>query len=281
MDISVIIPSRGRTRGLAATLYGMQFLESGKHRVHYGVACDDDDPATITFCAEIQKHMNLSYRAVPRHPTLGEAINKLADLMPAQVYVLINDDVLVLTDKWDDVIAKAVEETPHGVFWWTSKGDANVLFPIITDKWKAACGSLLTSFFPFWYDDLCLCELWVMTTDKDNIFLPIDIIDKPKTVTHRMRELTFWQKVYTASRALRITQAREIAEKLGLPPPQSTEYIAKLMNAHLKTVSDAWIQQIEDNQGDKAEPDEAYKIAKARALALFPNVHELKLPKAA
>lgn len=272
MDITCIVPSRGRVRGLSALLHGMRFLESGKHRVHYAVACDDDDAATMSYCAEIKKHILLGYKAGPRRQTMGDYFNEMALLMPAQVYVLANDDMLVLSDEWDDVIAKAVEETPHGVFWWTSAGKQNVLVPIITEKWRQAQGGLFTSFFPFWYDDLCLAELWVMTTDRDNIILPINIIDKPRTVTHRMRELIFWQKVYNASRVLRVTQAEEIAEKLGLPKPQGSKHIAEALTDHVGNVSDERLQQIQDNQGDREPPDEAYKTAKANALKKFPHL---------
>ena len=250
----------------------MRFLESGKHRVHYGIACDDDDSETMGYCADIKKYMLLGYSAQPRRPTMGDAFNEMAMLMPAEVYVLANDDMLVLSDEWDDVIAEAVEKTPHGVFWWTAAGKRNVLVPIITEKWRAAQGGLFTSFFPFWYDDLCLAELWVMTTDSDNIILPINIIDKPRTITHRMRELVFWQKVYNASRVLRVTQAQEIAEKLGLPKPEGSKYVAERLNDHVGNVSDERLQQIQDNQGDKEPPDVAYNIAKERALRTFPHL---------
>lgn len=250
----------------------MRFLESGKNRVHYGVVCDDDDPETVAYCADIKKYMYLGYLAGPRIPTMGGMFNIMAEHMPAQVYVLANDDMLVLSDNWDQVIAEAVEKTPHGVFWWTSAGPQNVLVPIITEPWRAASGGLFTSFFPFWYDDLCLAELWVMTTDQDNIILPINIIDKPRTVTTRMRELKFWQQVYNASREVRVTQAKEIAEKLGLPVPQCTVHLAKRLAEHVGNVSDEMLDKIEHNQGDRNPPDQAYKDAKARAVKLFPHL---------
>lgn len=265
MDITVIIPSRGRTVGLSAVLYSLRFLESGENNVSYGIACDVDDPETIELCKARQKIMPLAYKVGPRQTTMGQTINTMAELMPADVYCVINDDVLCLSHDWDVHIEKAVQKTPHGVFWWKSGGDCQVLFPIVTEKWRKAAGGIFSTLFPFWYDDLCLCELWTMTTDSDNIILDCVIIDKPRTVTTRMRELKFWQQVYTRSRALRVKQARDIAEKLGLPSPQGTEHVAALMTSHLKTVPDWWIEQIENNQGDKSPPDPAYLQAKENA----------------
>lgn len=276
MKIRVIIPSRGRVRGLSAVITGMHFLQSGKHEVHYCVACDEDDPDTGAWCKSVRNEIPLGYCEGPRQPSLGGMINKMSELMPGDVYVGINDDVLCLTRNWDEVIANAVEKTPHGVFWWESDCEQQVLFPIITEKWRAAAGGLFTDLFPFWYDDLCLVELWTMTTSLENIILPIRICDRPKTRTHRMRELKFWQKVYNGTRKLRVKKSYEIAEKLGLEVPQAPDKIAILLDLHMKRVNDAWIQQIEDNQGDPAPPDEAYLQKRADAERMLNEIGENK-----
>jgi hypothetical protein len=276
VNITVVIPSRGRVRGLSAVIYGLHFLESGKHNVTYGVACDDDDPETSDFCKQESKRVRLAYRIGKRHTSMGEMVNTMAQLIPADVYLVINDDVLCLSNNWDDVIAQAAEKTPHGVFWWTSACEQQVLFPIVTEKWRAAAGGIFSDFFPFWYDDLCLVELWTMTTDAESIILPINICDKPRTVTHRMRELTFWQKVYNGTRKLRVQKAYEMAEKLGLKRPDSPQHLAALLNLHLRRVSDEWINLIEHNQGDKNPPDAAYLKKRAEAEKMLNEIGENK-----
>lgn len=259
MKLSVIIPSRGRVRGLSAVITGMHFLQSRKHEVLYGVICDEDDPDTARLCASMQAEgVPVVYTNGPRQPSLGGMINNMADLIPADVYLNINDDVLCLSRNWDSVIADALEKTPHGIFWWESDCEQQVLFPIVSHKWKEASGSVFTDYFPFWYDDLCLVELWTMTTSAENIILPIRICDRPKGPTHRMRDLKFWQKVYNGTRKLRVEKAYEIAEKLGLEKPQAPDKIAILLDLHMRRVSDEWIQKIEDTQGDKNPPDAAY-----------------------
>lgn len=284
MRITVVIPSRGRVFGLTGILRSMRFLESGKHEVKYVVGVDEDDVETQEACKKLRdaRVLPLGYRTDARPVSLGGLINQLALCEPADVYTAINDDIVCLTPNWDDEIAKEVEKLPHGVFWWTDASSNGALFPIVTEKWRAAAGGIFGEWFPFWYDDLCLLELWVMATDEEVHQLPILICDKPRTVTHRMRELRFWQRIYIASRVLRIKLAREIAEKLGLPRPASTEHIAALMNNQLRRVAPGWIQSIEDFQGDKTPPDENYKIAKERALKMLAEVElEVNVQEAA
>ena len=47
LQISVLIPSRGRPEGLARTIGVMRAKESGANTVRYVVGCDLDDPETI------------------------------------------------------------------------------------------------------------------------------------------------------------------------------------------------------------------------------------------
>jgi hypothetical protein len=69
-----------------------------------------------------------------------------------------------------------------------------------------------------------------MTTSQENIILPIKISDRPRTTTHRMRDLKFWQKVYNGTRKLRVQKAYEIAKKLGIERPQAPDKIAILLD---------------------------------------------------
>jgi hypothetical protein len=57
MNITVIIPSRKRVRGLSAALTSLNTLASAKHNIQYIVGCDEDDKATINLCAMIQRDM--------------------------------------------------------------------------------------------------------------------------------------------------------------------------------------------------------------------------------
>lgn len=276
----VITPSRGRVFGLSAVLSTLRYLESGKHQVRYCVISDDDDPATAEWCSAA-KHIPITNRVGPRQTTMGGAINEVAEYFSdhADAYTVINDDILCMSANWDDTIAKAVEATPHGVFWWgcDESMEQDALYPIVTEKWRQAAGGVFTDYFPFWYDDLCLAELWLMTTDAEAIRLDCKIIDRP-VMTTRMREVKFWQQVYTQTRVLRVQQAYQVAERLGLPKPQGAVHVGKLMTSHLKSVPDEKLDAIEKNQGETAPPDAAYLEARARAEELLATIRRMQAP---
>lgn len=264
MKITVIILSRKRVRGLSAALTSLSRLESGKHDVAYAVGCDRDDPETAALCAEMGQELNLSYRVGPRPQSLGAVINDLAGRVPGDVYVLLADDVLCLTYAWDDIIVRAVGETPHGVFFWKNALPMDVTYPIVTEKWRQAAGCCYTDLFPFWYDDLALIEQYVMATDSTPRALDILIADKPDK-THRMRDLKFWQGFFLFTRKERLERGKEIAARLGLSPPVKGEQFAKDMAETFRPLGDDELQKIQDNQGDQSPPDAGYLAAKARA----------------
>lgn len=273
MRIAVITPSRSRVFGLCAVLQSLKYLESGKNEVIYSVISDEDDSVTAEFC-NAAKHIPIVNRVGPRPESLGGAFNEMAEWLAenkgVEVFTGICDDILCITPDWDEYIRKAVEKTPHGVFWWGSRG-IHSMYPIVTDKWRRAAGGAFTSNYPFWYDDLCLAELWTMATDSDNVQLECEIVDRPVRTT-RMRELKFWQTVYLETRKLREKQAFEIAEKLGLPKPECPEYVRKLLDTRLSRVSDEWLDSIEKNQGETSPPDSSYLAAKAKAEALLASI---------
>src|SRR4051812_6990468 len=99
MNITVIIPSRGRVTGLCAVLKSLRILESGKHNVQYVVGCDEDDFPTINLCSMLQKDMpdNFSFRVSKRPKTLGGLVNELAALVPGEVYTALCDDTVCTT----------------------------------------------------------------------------------------------------------------------------------------------------------------------------------------
>lgn len=268
MKFTVIIPSRGRPLGLAAILGSLRALESGKHEVTYVVACDDDDPQTAQLCEKLKEALPLKISVNPRPVSLGGLVNQVALQYPADVYTAVCDDVLCVTLAWDGVIAEAVEKKPYGVFWWKNALPQEAFWAIVTETWRAAADGVFTDHYPFWYDDLCLVELWFMATNEDPQGLEIFLVDLPKT-THRLRDIQFWRELFTRTRAWRVKQGRDIAKKLGLPEPRLSAEFAKRWEAMLGTLSDERCQQIENIQGDAGEPDPAYLRAYARAKELM------------
>lgn len=274
MDISVIIPSRKRVRGLSAMISSLHLLESGKNRVTYGVACDQDDAETIAFCEATKKEIPLAhYVGEGRPKSLGGLVNHMAVNMPADAYTALCDDMLCLTPYWDEVIAQAVHTIPHGVFWWKNAFPEEVTCAIVSEKWRvAANGKIFTDHYPFWFDDLCLLETWMMATDREAIVLDCSIADKPQH-TYRMRDLWFWREFYTATRRLRLKESYKIAERLGLPQPVLSSALAKSIGDSLERMPRERIEQIERNQGEvNIPPDHNYLMTKERAKRILAEI---------
>ena len=265
MDITVITPSRKRVRKLATALTSMRYLESKKNRVHYYVVYDNDDDETHEFCLKLRAEgFNIGLRRGPRFETMGGVVNEVAEYAKADVYLVINDDTLCMGLNWDQVIERACKKTPYGVFWWKNALPVQTLYPIVTEKWRQAAGGVFTDHYPFWFDDLCLIELWMMATDQESIFLNCKLINMP-THTHRMRDLRFWQQVYNKTRPLRVKKALEIAEKLGLPTPKLIMSFAEKVDEAFGSMTSERLREIEVGQGDfNIPPDPSYLSVKAR-----------------
>ena len=265
-----------RVRLLATALTSMRYLESGDNTVHYYVIYDDDDEETHDFCQKLRNsNFPLGYRRGPRFETMGGVINQVAEYAhdndKSDVYLVINDDTLCLSLNWDRYISEAVEKTPYGVFWWKNALPVETLFPIVTEKWRQAAGGMFTDHYPYWFDDLCLIELWMMATDQESIFLDCMLIDMP-VHTHRMRDLRFWQQVYNKTRPMRVEKAVEIAEKLGLPKPKMLQTFAKMIDKEFSGMTSDRLREIELSQGDvKITPDPSYLKVKARMKAFMDN----------
>ena len=261
-----------RVRRLATALTSMRYLESGENRVHYYVVYDDDDDETHEFCKKLKnENFPLGLRRGPRFETMGGVVNDVANFAQADVYLVINDDTLCMSLHWDKIIAEACEKTPYGVFWWKNALPVETLFPIVTEKWRQAAGGIFTDHYPYWFDDLCLIELWMMATDQESIFLDCMLIDMP-VHTHRMRDLRFWQQVYNKTRPMRVEKAVEIAEKLGLPKPKMLHTFAKMIDKEFSGMTSDRLREIELSQGDvKITPDPSYLKVKARMKAFMDN----------
>lgn len=268
MRINVLIPSRGRPHQLAAAISSLHLCGSGEHHIQFCVAVDEDDEATINAVRDMRRTIPIYVRIGPRPASLGSVANDLSEKWPADAYAVWADDLIGITYGWDEVVAKAVEETPHGVFWWTPARDVATFVPIVTEKWRKAAGCIFTEHFPFWYDDLWLHELWIMATDADPISLDINVIDKPQS-TQRMRDLRFWHDFYTFMRGERVRRGKEIASNLGLPEPKIGPHLAPRLNA-MSVVTDEFLDDIQvKNKAETGEPSEIYKRAKARAEELM------------
>lgn len=237
----------------------MHDLASGKHGVTYAVGCDGDDPATIAMAWAMRAEgYPVRAHCLPRLPSLGQIDNALAQAYPADAYCALCDDVEVLTEAWDEKIARAWEARPDGVWWWRCAD--NMTCAIVSERWRAAAGSIFTDYFPFWWDDMWLIQLWQYAAGQKILLVDARIRDRgPRT--HRMRDLRFWADFFWSPqmRRRRVDDARRIAAKLGWPQ------VADLTPHELQPNPAFDPEGIENGQGERSPPTPEYVAAKRRA----------------
>lgn len=265
MRISVLIPTRNRPFDLSGAAWSLVSRASGKHEVRYLVGCDADDATTIAMV------WALRLRGVPLYPfvakrqgSLGQFINMMTEAAPADVYTSLADDIECVTQDWDDCIASAWKQKPDGVWWWGCP--TGTTFAIVSEKWRAAAGRVFTDYFPFWWDDCWLFEVYRFAAQEDTMRrLECTLLDKAVSTT-RMRDLPFWTDFFWAMRPERIEEARRIAKRLGWPKVRETKPYELEPSPYFNPA------KTEAQQGEKTPPTPEYLRAKARAEALMSNL---------
>lgn len=263
MKISVLMCSRDRPVLLASAIGSLHARVSGKHEIVYVVGCDDDDPNTIAL-VDLIKARGLPVKAHcgPRSSSLGGLINVMAAANPADVYCSLCDDVKAITHGWDEVIHAAWLKRRDGVWWW--KNSANSHYAIVSEKWRAAAGRIFTDYFPFWWDDVWLLQLWKYATGKTQQRLDVWLEDTAPATT-RMRDLEFWTDFYWSRTPERRVEANRIRRKLGRPSIKAEPHHELAPNPDYTRRTG----EIQAKQGERAPPTPEYLAAKARAESMM------------
>jgi hypothetical protein len=246
LKLSVIIPSRGRPLRLKGTLDVLRSLESKRHDIRYVIGADSDDPETIGMAHMLRLgDPRVSLRCFVRLGSLGEMVNRMAADNPADVYVSL----------W--------EAKPDGVWWWKTLAVRPATYAIVSEKWRKAAGRIFTDYFPFWWDDMWLLQVWLMASNGPLLAIEASLDDQAQA-THRMRDLRRWSDFYTSRKGERCEQAARIAKALGWPEPYLKDDVCDVSEPFLREIAN-----IEAMQGEKTPPTPEYLKALQRAEALM------------
>lgn len=257
MKISVLIPSRNRHKMLQEAIASLHVNASGKNEITYMVGADADDLDTVGASFELRANgVPVRWRVAPRGPSLGALVNALSLEAPADVYCSLCDDVVCLTKDWDEAIADEWRKRPDGVWWWSTQNDAT--FAIVSEKWRTAAGRIFTDYFPFWFDDGWLLQLWLYASGEPGLGLAIRLQDRAPA-THRMRDSAAWVDFYwsEARKRERMDEAMRIRAALGWPD------VSHDPDKDMKLRADAyeWMAKVEEKRGDKSTPTPEYLSA--------------------
>lgn len=191
-------------------------LASGKNEIVYVIGCDHDDPLTALMAATIEARPFI----MARKDSLGAMVNAMAEAEPADAYCSYADDVEMKSLWWDEYVRDACDQMPGGVWFWQSQNGA--AYAVVSEAWRKAAGRIFTNYFPFWFDDCWLIQVWMYASGKDLFKLEASVHDHANK-THRMAEYQKWHDFFWEKDAERLEEGARIAKALGWPPVENPE----------------------------------------------------------
>ena len=283
MNISVIIPSRGRSQSLRAVLIALDALSSGKHKIGYTVLADKDDTETA-WCVEDIRDLLEGPQGSPTGNTLTVIVddnrlinvreNEIAAIARADAYMPWADDLFPMAQRWDEMIVHAIEQMNVPAFSWQEANDPNNHTAIVISKvWYEATGRLFPEYFPFWFADTWMKEVFQFAFGAQMPIFGDLAFGGKRGRTQNMHDLAFWFGVFAESRDERVEDARKICAAMGLSMPDPTEAIALFEKADMMQLRYVSKYELEFGAGTKPKT-EAYLQAKAKAEGLFPQLLE-------
>jgi len=273
MKITCMIPSR-RGDQIIGCVHALSMLESRENEVTYAIGVDGDDPVSIEAATRVLQRRRATMSVFDRLPALGSYHNQLAERTPADVYTTLADDIICTSPAWDKAIAEAVTANPNGVWYWACPKDREAIYPIVSENWRKASGTIFTDLFSHWYDDVWIREVVIMVTGSDAPRIQgAHIVDCPMPTT-RMRDLLFWDDFFHACRPARLAQAVKICEALGID--RSVDEMARICATFCPNEKfRETIPQVEEAQGDKNEITQSYIASKIRAEGIMAKLTEI------
>lgn len=270
MKITVGLPSRNRPAGLLSVLTAFNALATGAHDIAYAVILDDDDYVTLEQSEHWLKSGMLpnSVHFLPgaRTRTVNARFNDAIAKFPADVYMQACDDAFPLAFHWDKLVAGAIEQIP--AFSWQECNDpANATYLVISERWREAVGRFYPEYFPFWFADTWIAEVFNLAFAK-----PIAVVNQlqfggKRGQTQGMRELRFWFDFFAATRVERIAEAERLAKAFGFSLNARRDRAEALQR--MEQGDDYQRTRVPDYEAafraNLGEPSEAYKAAKVRA----------------
>ena len=183
-SIAVLLPTRGRTQALLASVASLITLAHDLTSVQIMLGLDDDDIVGQKFwTSTLQPWLDdrsVHYTAISFEPMgyvrLNEYVNQLAKASSADWLVFWNDDAVMHTQDWDKIIRNHTGEFKILAFD-THRKHPYSIFPIVPRAWLEQLGHLSPH---------QISDGWI----SQNAYC-LDILERiPVSVTHDRADLT-------------------------------------------------------------------------------------------
>ena len=166
--ISLLLPTRERAKKFERLLTSLITTCWDKNRIEILLLLDEDDKETLEYKNIIKKNefRSLNFSLVIKNlNTHAIRNNYLANLSTGDIIFPINDDMIFISNKWDNQIdnefSKINMQNPFCV-WIKSNIKYRYLhcdYPIVNKSWYKKLGYIGSENFNFWYLDTWICDL--------------------------------------------------------------------------------------------------------------------------
>lgn len=148
--ISILLPTRGRTKALEKSIVSLLKKATNPERLEILFGFDNDDPETIEFVknelSKKIKEFKTEARASIFNPLgssrLHDYLNELVHASVGDWIFLWNDDAVMVTEGWDDMICEYNGEFKLLAPTDNHDGHPYAIFPIVPRDWFILIGNL-------------------------------------------------------------------------------------------------------------------------------------------
>lgn len=192
-----MFPTRERPKMAERALNSLFNNASNEKNFNVYILFDHTDKTINEIIKKFAKRKNIFFIKNYTTTTMGQMLNSIANeaLKTSEIIVPMPDDYEIETKKWDIVTLNSFKENGNfpicGFFKDPLVPTNQATFTVLNKKWITTIGYYLTTYFPFWFDDVWIDEISQMIGKKKEI--PVRVISpEGKGKTPRMRNLPFW-----------------------------------------------------------------------------------------
>jgi hypothetical protein len=215
--ITVSLPTRGEAPHLDAVVKSYVELAEDQENLRVVVSVDEGDPAWEGGRSlKLRDHPSVILSRAAREDAIGDKWNRSISVSPADIYCVATDDNAVATRGWDARVraGAALYADDVGVLYY---GEANAVLPMcqaVTAGWAEGFVGIYPTHFPYWFIDMWLDELAMMTGRMVWVDVAIGSCGGERGKTRGLRDVRFWNQFFDLTRPLREAQADRAIDEL-------------------------------------------------------------------
>lgn len=165
IKISVLCPTRNRTRLMERVLENCFETCSEPDKVEIIFGIDDDDTESIEMAKALQQEhptRNVEYTVWPRKKYIfSDLMNQCSKPAKGEIFNLMSDDAIHITQGWDTKVIEIFDQHPDKIILVQTSGGSNRLtgFPFMHKNWRTVAGYILPPTFNGDWADYWLADV--------------------------------------------------------------------------------------------------------------------------